>query len=106
MTSRSRRAFASTRDGTPEDVPQVLASGFFRLVPRDLTKRTYLILEESEEGDHQRLARKGQPATASPAVSRGGASRRGGRPLAGRLSTAKGSHRLCRGSGAVRVKEG
>ncbi|RWW36054.1 hypothetical protein BHE74_00058953 [Ensete ventricosum] len=49
------------------------------------------------------------PAT-SPIASRGdGASRRGGRPLAGRLPTAKGSRRLRRGSGsdgAVRVMVG
>ncbi|RRT31312.1 hypothetical protein B296_00053053 [Ensete ventricosum] len=47
---------------------------------------------------------------ASPAASRGDdASHRVGRPLAGRLPAAKGSHRLRRDSGngnAVRVKEG
>ncbi|RRT50849.1 hypothetical protein B296_00041375 [Ensete ventricosum] len=56
-----------------------------------------------------RPARKGLLPAASPIASRGGGSgRRGGHPLAGRLSAAKGSHRLCRGSGggdAVRVKE-
>ncbi|RWV77232.1 hypothetical protein GW17_00061966 [Ensete ventricosum] len=54
--------------------------------------------------------RKGLPLAASPAASRGGgAGRRGGRPLAGRLPTAKGSRHLRRGNdsgGVVRVKEG
>ncbi|RWV77187.1 hypothetical protein GW17_00062025 [Ensete ventricosum] len=51
---------------------------------------------------------KGLPPAASPAASRGGgAGRKVGCPLAGRLPTAKGSRRLHRGSsGAVRVKEG
>ncbi|RZS24785.1 hypothetical protein BHM03_00057894 [Ensete ventricosum] len=55
-----------------------------------------------------RLARKGLSLTASPVANRGGdAGRRGGRPLAGWLLTAKGSRRLRRGSGdAVKVKEG
>ncbi|RRT33484.1 hypothetical protein B296_00032470 [Ensete ventricosum] len=61
-------------------------------------------------GGRQQPARKGLPPAASPAASRGGGvSRRGGRPLAGRLSAVKDSHRLRRGSdngGAVRVKEG
>ncbi|RZR93238.1 hypothetical protein BHM03_00021686 [Ensete ventricosum] len=63
--------------------------------------------------NRQRSARKGQPVVASPqevaASSGGGAGRRGGRPLAGRLPAVKGSRRLRRGSGgggAVRVKEG
>ncbi|RWW53938.1 hypothetical protein BHE74_00039525 [Ensete ventricosum] len=46
----------------------------------------------------------------SPAASRcGGTGHKGGRPLARRLPTAKGSRRLRRGSdddGAIRVKEG
>ncbi|RRT36007.1 hypothetical protein B296_00042589 [Ensete ventricosum] len=58
----------------------------------------------------QRLARKGLPPSASPTASRGDSvGRRGGRPLAGRLSVAMGNRRLRRGSGgggAVRVKEG
>ncbi|RWW11337.1 hypothetical protein GW17_00025057 [Ensete ventricosum] len=57
-----------------------------------------------------RPTRKGQPAAASPAASRGGgAGRGGGRPLGRRLPTVKGSCCLRRGSsndGAVRVKEG
>ncbi|RWW55332.1 hypothetical protein BHE74_00038037 [Ensete ventricosum] len=57
-----------------------------------------------------RPARKGLPPTASPTANRGDiAGHRSGRPLAGRLSTAKGSRRLRRGSGEsniVRVKEG
>ncbi|RWV77451.1 hypothetical protein GW17_00061716 [Ensete ventricosum] len=61
-------------------------------------------------GGHQRPARKGLLPTDSPITSRGSdADRRGGRPLAGRLPIAKGSHRLRRGrgdGGAVRVKEG
>ncbi|RWW44936.1 hypothetical protein BHE74_00049267 [Ensete ventricosum] len=55
----------------------------------------------------QQPARGGYPrawsAVASPTASKvGGAGRRGGCPLVGRLPTAKGS----RGGGAVRVKEG
>ncbi|RWW16526.1 hypothetical protein GW17_00019589 [Ensete ventricosum] len=65
-------------------------------------------------GIRAKPARGGHPraraATASPTASRGGnAGRRGGRPLEGRLPVAKGSCRLCRGSGSgdvVRVKEG
>ncbi|RRT39442.1 hypothetical protein B296_00018224 [Ensete ventricosum] len=57
----------------------------------------------------QWLARKGLHPAGSPTASKGcGASRRGGRPLAGRLSTAKGNCRLHKGSddsGVVRVKE-
>ncbi|RWV84054.1 hypothetical protein GW17_00054266 [Ensete ventricosum] len=57
-----------------------------------------------------RPARKGLPPTASPTANRGDiAGHRSGRPLAGRLPTAKGSRRLRRGSGEsniVRVKEG
>ncbi|RWW05514.1 hypothetical protein GW17_00031204 [Ensete ventricosum] len=55
-------------------------------------------------------ASKGQLAAASPTASRGsGVGRKGGRPLAGRLSAVKGSRRQRRGSdngGVVRVKEG
>ncbi|RWV87533.1 hypothetical protein GW17_00050460 [Ensete ventricosum] len=58
----------------------------------------------------QQPAHKGLPPTASHAASRGDdAGRRGGCPLAGRLSDAKGSRRLRRGNsedGAARVKEG
>ncbi|RZS25845.1 hypothetical protein BHM03_00059107, partial [Ensete ventricosum] len=47
----------------------------------------------------QRPARKGLSPAASPTTSRGGgAGRRGGRPLAGRVPTAMGSRRLRRGS--------
>ncbi|RRT37678.1 hypothetical protein B296_00030678 [Ensete ventricosum] len=60
--------------------------------------------------DRLRPARKGLSPADIPTASRGGgAGRRGGRRLVGRLSAAKGSRRLCRGSddgGAVRVKEG
>ncbi|RWW09354.1 hypothetical protein GW17_00027162 [Ensete ventricosum] len=60
--------------------------------------------------NRQRLTRKGLPPAASPTATKGGgAGRRGGRPLAGRLPTIKGSRRLrrCSGDGdAVRVKEG
>ncbi|RRT73776.1 hypothetical protein B296_00027394 [Ensete ventricosum] len=56
------------------------------------------------------VAHKGLLPVASPVASMGdGAGHRGDRPLAGRLPTAKGSRRLCRGSGgddAMRVKEG
>ncbi|RZS14351.1 hypothetical protein BHM03_00046032 [Ensete ventricosum] len=58
-------------------------------------------------------ARKGRPPASTAGCGQpargGGTGRRGGRPLAGRLSTAKGSRRLCRGNGgggAVRVNEG
>ncbi|RWV97588.1 hypothetical protein GW17_00039612 [Ensete ventricosum] len=58
-------------------------------------------------------ARKGRPPASTVGCGQptrgGGTGRRGGRPLAGRLSTAKGSRRLCRGNGgggAVRVNEG
>ncbi|RZS19746.1 hypothetical protein BHM03_00052179 [Ensete ventricosum] len=55
-------------------------------------------------------SRQGLPPASSPAASRGGgAGCRGGRPMAGWLPAAKGSHRLRRGSGGdgvVRVKEG
>ncbi|RWW54940.1 hypothetical protein BHE74_00038448 [Ensete ventricosum] len=59
---------------------------------------------------HSRLwpAHKGLPPVASPSASRGGgAGRRGGRPLARRLPTAKGCRRLRRGNDGdtVRVKE-
>ncbi|RWW81042.1 hypothetical protein BHE74_00010592 [Ensete ventricosum] len=48
----------------------------------------------------QRGARKGLPPATNTVARRGGdASRRSGRPLAGRLPTGKGSRRLCRGSG-------
>ncbi|RWW82110.1 hypothetical protein BHE74_00009446 [Ensete ventricosum] len=54
--------------------------------------------------------RKGQLVAANRTANRGGdVGGRGGRPLAGRLSTAKGSRRLRRGSdggGIVRVKVG
>ncbi|RRT37495.1 hypothetical protein B296_00045520 [Ensete ventricosum] len=60
--------------------------------------------------DQLRPARKGLPPTANPVASRGdGVGHKGGRPLAGRLPTVKGSCRLCRGSDGddtVRVKEG
>ncbi|RRT49528.1 hypothetical protein B296_00027442 [Ensete ventricosum] len=61
---------------------------------------------------HSRLwpACKGLPPAASPIASRGGgSSRRSGRSLARRLSTAKGSRYLRMGSvdgDAMRVKEG
>ncbi|RZS23279.1 hypothetical protein BHM03_00056186, partial [Ensete ventricosum] len=43
----------------------------------------------------QRGARKGLPPVTSPTASRGGdAGHKGGRPLAGRLSAGKSSHRL------------
>ncbi|RRT51833.1 hypothetical protein B296_00004803 [Ensete ventricosum] len=75
-------------------------------------------LQGAATREHGRLrpTRKGQPAAASlqgvaargPAASRGGdANRRGGRPLVGRLPTAKGNRRLrkgCNGNGAVRVE--
>ncbi|RWV77597.1 hypothetical protein GW17_00061547 [Ensete ventricosum] len=52
---------------------------------------------------HSRLqhdARKGLPPATNPTASRGGgASRKGGCPLVGRLPAGKGSHRLHRGSG-------
>ncbi|RZS28614.1 hypothetical protein BHM03_00062224 [Ensete ventricosum] len=56
----------------------------------------------------QRPACKRLPPAAGLATNRGGsASCRGGRPLAGQLSAAKGSRRLRRGSdGTMRVKEG
>ncbi|RWV91797.1 hypothetical protein GW17_00045884, partial [Ensete ventricosum] len=57
-------------------------------------------------GGHPRA----RSAAASPTASRGGAaSRRGGRPLAGRLSVAKGNRCLRKGRGGGntgRVKEG
>ncbi|RWW01322.1 hypothetical protein BHE74_00057637 [Ensete ventricosum] len=53
----------------------------------------------------QRPAHKGLPPAGSDAANKGSAAgRRGGRPLAGQLSAAKG--RGSDGSGAVRVKEG
>ncbi|RWV79601.1 hypothetical protein GW17_00059237 [Ensete ventricosum] len=59
-----------------------------------------------QRGGHPRA----RPAAASPAASKGGgAGHMGGRPLAGRLPTAKGSRRLRRGSGGgsvLRMKEG
>ncbi|RZS13456.1 hypothetical protein BHM03_00045056 [Ensete ventricosum] len=61
-------------------------------------------------GGRQRSARKGLPPTTNPTASKGGgAGRRGGRPLAGRLPATKGSHRLRQGSDGgdkVRVKDG
>ncbi|RZR83068.1 hypothetical protein BHM03_00009616 [Ensete ventricosum] len=65
-----------------------------------------------ETATHKRLP-VGAAATRGTTANRGGdAGRRGGRPLAGQLSTGKGSRCLRRGSGsdgggaAVRVKEG
>ncbi|RZS25497.1 hypothetical protein BHM03_00058702 [Ensete ventricosum] len=53
---------------------------------------------------------EGRPLVASPATSRGdGASRRGGRPLVGRLPVGKGHHHQRRGDSsgsAMRVKDG
>ncbi|RWW53101.1 hypothetical protein BHE74_00040434, partial [Ensete ventricosum] len=54
----------------------------------------------AREGGRLQGARKGLPPASSPTASRGSdTSRRGGRPLVGRLPAGKGSHRLHRGSG-------
>ncbi|RZS14446.1 hypothetical protein BHM03_00046134 [Ensete ventricosum] len=64
--------------------------------------------DQPARASQQQPAYKGLPPAASPVASRGGdAGRRGGRPLAGRLSATKGNRRLrkgCNGNGAVRVE--
>ncbi|RWW42870.1 hypothetical protein BHE74_00051541 [Ensete ventricosum] len=59
------------------------------------------------KGGQLQGARKGLPPAVSPIASRGSdASRRGGRPLEGRLSAGKGNRRLRRGSGGGGGTEG
>ncbi|RWW10773.1 hypothetical protein GW17_00025666, partial [Ensete ventricosum] len=48
-SDRSLKALASIRDGTSDDVPEVLASVLPKLVPSDLTEGIDLTLDESEE---------------------------------------------------------
>ncbi|RRT32749.1 hypothetical protein B296_00050223 [Ensete ventricosum] len=69
-----------------------------------------IVSGQPTRASRQRPTRKGLSPVASPTTSRGGdVGHKGGHPLAGPLSTAKGNRRLCKGSDdgdALRVKEG
>ncbi|RRT34404.1 hypothetical protein B296_00049378 [Ensete ventricosum] len=91
---------ARRRGGQPRPTPMQGRPSTARPRPRPPSKGAAGRLQcDARKGGLLQGAYKGLPPATSPITNRGdGASRKGGRPLAGRLPAGKGNSRLRRGS--------